>query len=210
MEENENKNEDKKEKKSNVNDWLKKVNIKNLKKDQLLIIFLVGILLIVIAIPTDKPGAEEKPLEEESKILETDSDLNLGTSYEKELETRLEDTLRKVEGVGNVKVMITLKSSEEKIVEKDVPSMREETNEVDGEGGERISTSSSYDEETVYTQQEDGSSSPYVVKEIKPEIEGVLIIAEGGGNSVVVQNISEAVLALFRLEAHKIKVMKMN
>ena len=45
---------------------------------------------------------------------------------------------------------------------------------------------------------------------MKPEIEGVLIIADGGGNSAVVQNISEAVLALFRLEAHKIKVMKMN
>ena len=42
------------------------------------------------------------------------------------------------------------------------------------------------------------------------EVTGVLIAAEGAGNSVVVQNIQQAVMALFQVEAHKIKVMKMK
>lgn len=41
-------------------------------------------------------------------------------------------------------------------------------------------------------------------------VTGVLIAAEGGDNSVVVQNIQQAVMALFQVEAHKIKVMKMK
>lgn len=41
-------------------------------------------------------------------------------------------------------------------------------------------------------------------------VTGVLIAAEGADNSVVSRNIVEAVMALFQVEAHKIKVMKMK
>ncbi len=41
-------------------------------------------------------------------------------------------------------------------------------------------------------------------------VEGVAVIAEGGGNSVVVRNIIEVVQALFPVESHKIKVIKAN
>lgn len=42
------------------------------------------------------------------------------------------------------------------------------------------------------------------------QVTGVLIAAQGGDNMVTVQNIKQAVMALFQLDAHKIKVMKMN
>lgn len=42
------------------------------------------------------------------------------------------------------------------------------------------------------------------------KIQGVLIVAQGGDDPVVVRNIQEAVMALFQVEAHKIKVMKMK
>lgn len=41
------------------------------------------------------------------------------------------------------------------------------------------------------------------------EITGVLIAAQGADNPVTVQNIQQAVMALFQIEAHKIKIMKM-
>jgi len=37
-----------------------------------------------------------------------------------------------------------------------------------------------------------------------------LILAEGGDSTAVKQNISDAVLALFHVDAHKIKVVKMS
>lgn len=42
------------------------------------------------------------------------------------------------------------------------------------------------------------------------KVTGVLISAQGGGNPATVRRISEAVMALFQVDAHKIKVMKMK
>ena len=42
------------------------------------------------------------------------------------------------------------------------------------------------------------------------EVKGVLIAAQGADNSVVSRNIVEAVMALFQIEAHKIKIIKMK
>ena len=39
------------------------------------------------------------------------------------------------------------------------------------------------------------------------EVRGVLIAAEGASDPVVVQKIQQAVLALFQIDAHKIKIM---
>lgn len=41
-------------------------------------------------------------------------------------------------------------------------------------------------------------------------VTGVLISAQGGDDPVVVKNIQEAVMALFQVEAHKIRIMKMK
>ncbi len=42
------------------------------------------------------------------------------------------------------------------------------------------------------------------------EVTGVLISAEGADDPVIVRNIQQAVMALFQIEAHKIKIMKMK
>lgn len=179
-------------------------------KDQLLILLLSGILLVVIAIPTDggkkkaPPDSGGDPAEELKTATGQEPD-----SYEKRQEERLKEALEKVEGVGEVEVMITLKSSWEKIVEKDRPSSSQTVEEADAGGGTRHTQEVSRSETTVY-REESGERTPYVVKELEPEVEGVIVIARGGGNASVKQNILEAVQALFPVEAHKIKIMKME
>lgn len=42
------------------------------------------------------------------------------------------------------------------------------------------------------------------------EVRGVLIAAEGASDPVIEQKIQQAVMALFQIEAHKIKIMKMK
>lgn len=189
-----------------------KINLKNIKKDNLIILFLIGVLLLIIVIPTPAKGVKNKDTSAKTSESVSQSE-NVSTTedaYEKQLEQRLEDVLKEVENVGNVKVMITLKSSEERIVEKDIPTSRSSIVETDSDGGSRATTETSNTEETIYETGENGETTPYVVKEMEPEIEGVLVIASGGDNPVVVQNISDAVQALFPVEAHKIKIMKMN
>ena len=108
------------------------------KKNQWLILLLVGILLVVIAIPT-KSETEEKSVVDSK---------NWSTS---ETEQRLENILSQMQGIGEVHVMITYKQEN--------------------------------------------------------EVEGVVVVAEGGEQGVTVQKITEVVRALFDVDSHKIKVI---
>ena len=173
--------------------------IRKIKKDKWLIILLVGLLLVVIAMPVSDIKSDQTQDEQQVQKAENASE----DTYTDALETRLENALVKVEGVGNVKVMITLASSSEKVVEKD----REMTSEVqEGESGEKNTSSS----ETAVYANGNGEEMPYVKQELSPRIEGVLVIADGGDNAIVIENITEAVQALFGVDTHKIKVMKHN
>ena len=51
---------------------------------------------------------------------------------------------------------------------------------------------------------------PYVICRQMPKIEGVVVVAQGGGNAKTVTEISNAVMSLFPVEAHKVVVVKMS
>ena len=84
-----------------------------------------------------------------------------------------------------------------------------ETAQVRAEMGEKEKIlAETTEEQTVYLEQADGTKTPYVIRETMPEVRGVLVVAQGAGDPQVVSEIKEAVMALFHLDAHKIKVMK--
>ena len=152
---------------------------------------------MVVAIPVKKT--------EEVEMINGDT-LRDSAEYTTYLERRLEEILSMIEGAGEVTCMVTLRSSAEQVVEKDMEVSDDALNEKDSQGGERSTNQSSRSETTVFYDKENGS--PYVSKEISPKVEGVLIIAEGGDNAVVVKNITEGVQALFDIEVHKIRIVK--
>lgn len=127
--------------------------------------------------------------------------------YEKELELRVREILKNVEGVGEVDVMITLKSSKEKVIHIDTEKNRSSTEETDSAGGTRRSMTEEIRESSLLSGAS-GSGEPVIEKELQPEIAGIAISAQGGGSPTVKAEISEAMEALFGLPAHKIKVLK--
>lgn len=199
---------------------------KKLKKENMVVLALLGLLLMVIAIPT----GSNKGQTEESRLYDgTDADTigkeGSGKSgsetgdgatltdeeiYAGNLEARLEELLSSMDGVGKVKVMVTLEASRELVVEKDVPSDMENVTEADSSGGTRESVSSAQQESTVYITDSDGTKMPYVVMTRVPPVEGVTVVAQGGGNGNVQKNITEVIEALFDIDAHKIRVVKMK
>lgn len=125
-------------------------------------------------------------------------------------EQKLKEILSKVAGVGKVEVMITVAESKELVTLKDAPYTHDSVNEDDGEGGSRESITITQEDETVMTTSGSGETAPYIVKEIQPSIEGVLVVVEGGADARIKLDIVEAVEALFDLPTHKIKVMAME
>ena len=186
--------------------------VKNMKKDQLVIILLVGLLFVIIAIPTKE--SDIKDTKKASSLVSSDSDIKSQSTMEDkvelQLEKRLEEILSKVKDVGDVSVMITMKSKGEKIVEKDIPRVEKISEETDSQGGVRSTKETTSSESTIYLENENGQQVPYVIEELEPQIQGVVVTAKGASNPIVVKEISEAIMALFQVDAHKIKVMKME
>ncbi len=110
------------------------------KKNQWVVVLLIGILLLIIAMPTSK---------------NTDTVLGVGPVSAEEgatdLEKRLEQLLGKMQHVGEVHVMITFREDD--------------------------------------------------------DVEGIVVLAEGGGEPVVVREITGVLQALFEVDSHKIKVI---
>ena len=161
-------------------------------KDKILILILAGVLLMVVTLPTGKTSQskESATVSEESDSLSVDM-------YEEYVEKRLEKVLSSVDGVGKVKVMLSVKNSSEKVLAKD-----ETYSDSSSKDTEKISTHIFYDTS-------DGSR-PYVVMENMPVVDGAIIVCEGGDNKELVNDITNAVYGLLNIPVHKIKVMKMS
>ena len=215
-------------------------SIKKLGKEQFIIFVLAGALLLIISFPTDSAqDTELNPESEHNSFFKSvnETGTNLGMvagresdaerqgemnqesleavagseeEYVRNLEHRLKELLGYCNGCGEVEVMITLRSKLEKVVEKDRHIINVQTTEEDGTGGLRKQIESDHSEASIYTGSQSGTQIPLVVEEKLPQIEGVVIIAKGGDDPVVKSNITQAVQALFSIEAHKIKIIKMK
>lgn len=154
-----------------------------------LILILIGALVLIIAIPAGElPGRDtpQKNADEEAAADEQQED------YKEQLEEQLGRLLTRVDGVGECMVMLTMADEGRIYVDKNVRN--------DGD---------SRDEETVVYRKDEGEV-PCVIMERLPKVAGIVVVAEGAGNAKVVKDISDAVMSLFEIEAHKITVVKMS
>ncbi len=188
--------------------------LKKINRNHLILAALAGVLLLVIALPTGNTGKEDgqnRAAEQDiGAAAKAKAAAESNSAYKKNMELQLEKTLGAMEGVGQVEVMLTLQDTGEAVVEKDVTRNEERTAEEDSEGTKRENSVINSQEETIYIQNDGSGGTPFVAKEVNPRVEGVLVVAQGAGSAAVVKNISDAVMALFPVEAHKIKVVKMS
>jgi len=171
-------------------------------KKQKLLFLVMGIAILGIAmtfIPTNKPASESK--KQGTPILKASND---ALSYEEVLEKRLTNILQKMEGVGQVNVMLTTVSNEEKVLAEENTQNYQREQEKDQGGGTRT-TERKDDHNKIILQ---SGNTPFIIKENKPIIKGVLVLAQGADNSQVKSAIIQSVSGLLDVPVHKISVFK--
>ncbi|MFI8706119.1 stage III sporulation protein AG [Bacillus sp. NPDC077411] len=126
--------------------------------------------------------------------------------YEKEYEQQLKEALESVTGVKDVTIEINLDSSEEKILDKNTVKRSQTTDETDKEGGKRKVEDESTDEKTVIVRQGD-KEAPIILRENKPKVRGVLVVAKGVDNLQVKQMVIEAVTRMLEVPSHRVSVL---
>ncbi len=186
---------------------IKETIVETIGIPKFIIICLAGVLLIVLSANDLRPKKNDKEITENtvrSETKYTEEEL-----YVYKLEKQLKDILSEVSGVGRIKVMITLKGSTEKVALTDPTYKKDASNETGNDGSVRNQTSTEDTYETVY-ESEGNNKSPYIIKELEPEVSGVLIVCEGGDNDTLKKEITSAAEVLFSIPSHKIKVMKLE
>lgn len=160
---------------------------------------MVGILLLAAGKSFSSFGgdAPEKSLQEEP------AETTLGSDAE--TERRMAEILSKIEGAGQVDVMLTYRRTEEKTVARD--EVREESY---SEDGGKTSESLRVENTAILMEDRNGNTLPLLLSASSPEVEGVVIVAEGGGDPVVCAALNQAAQALLDVPAHKIAVLKMK
>lgn len=156
----------------------------------MLILGIIGVVLIIISeFVTEKPKSQEKEQVQSSFF-----------DYESDIENRLCDIISQINGAGRVKVMVTLKSGEEK---------KYAYNEMFQAKNDENSSDSKTENEYVVIDGEKGDECVLLKTEF-PEIQGVIVVCDGGDNSVIKNEITNAVSALLNISTNNISVIKMK
>lgn len=180
-----------------------KKNIQNL-----IIIFIIGLIIILAAnffMSSGTPPGGYVEINTNSDELKNISPVG----YEEKLKQELIDVLSEIEGVGSVKVMIYFDSSSETIPAYNQNDSIKVTEENDGNGGKRV-TNENNNNTSVVTTSEGGGNKPFVIKEIKPKIAGVIVISEGANNPEVKYKLFQAVKTVFNIEQYKVNIYPMK
>ena len=192
--------------KVNWKEWVEKG--KKIGVIRLGLLIVAGLVLLIASFDGKEEHKTQTQINTQNE--EKQSEEQQLNTYIENMETRLTNVLSQVDGIGKVQVMITAKATQEKVVLKDAPYKKTTVKEEDSTGATRESKETTSEEGTILEKQQDGSESPYITKELQPEIEGVVVIAEGAAQKQIEAEINDAVVALFSVPSHKIKVMKMK
>lgn len=145
-----------------------------------LLVLLAGILLMLL------PGKKTEKTVSKSETLS----FSLADT-----EQRMADVLRQIEGVGRVKVMLTLKSGSTLQLAEDNSSTQRDAE-------------LRRDSEVVTLNRGSGQQEVVVTQETYPVYQGAVIVCDGAASSTVRLAVTEAVAVLTGLPSDKISVVK--
>lgn len=170
-------------------------------------IIIFGIILLIAASSLfsgkgqDKEGDSTNGTQEVAAASRT-SEIQAEGTDEKEMET----ILSQIEGAGKVTVMITYSSGKEVVPAYDSKSTENSTDEKDSGGGTRSIQQSDQENSVVFQDEQGGTKKPVLLKEKMPEVKGVVVVADGGGNPQVCEKLTKAVQVLVDVPIHRIQV----
>lgn len=179
---------------------LKRITDRFIKKTGLsgkvLIIVIIGILgLLMIVLSEFIPNGKTKKVNEVPNSID---DASYSESFKQRTENELKEIISKIDGVGEVSLMLTLDGTTEYVYAEDVDTETDEDND---------SKSNKYKNEVIIVDS-DGEEKALVKKIVEPKVKGVVIVCTGGGNSGIKERVTKAVSSALNISTNNICVEK--
>ncbi|MBE6182970.1 stage III sporulation protein AG [Bacillus ginsengihumi] len=193
-------------------------NKKNKKYPIILLLFICGISVMVLnnlfSHHQSKNNLTAAAMSDQSSKSQETISLNKNSSskkksinsYQEQYQEELKQILEQMSGVGSVKVLVNVASTESKVYEKNSTVQNQITTETDKNGGERKIDNISKDDKVV-TVQDGEKQVPLVTETKKPKITGVLVVCQGGNDIAIQRAVKEAVSNALDVPSYRVSVM---
>lgn len=151
----------------------------------------LGMLLILLSevLPEKK---KESP-KEEIKQTADEEDTEL---FRRQVEKQLKEMLEQIEGVGSCEVMVTVEGTTEYVYAENISRSTDENAD---RKSDRL-------DENVVIIEANGDKQALVKRVIKPQIVGVMIVCEGGGNTRVNERVLKAASTTLNISSSRVCV----
>ncbi|GAJ98625.1 LOW QUALITY PROTEIN: stage III sporulation protein AG [Geomicrobium sp. JCM 19055] len=177
-------------------------------------LIVLGLLLMMIGTSGDEEDdgmmqSDEVQNEPVAKKYTIQTSANAATEFqliEQAYGEQLQQALETIDGISNVDVVVNVKETESKVYEKDRSIRQQTTDEADTEGGNRTLDEGT-EEETLVLVQQGGSEEPLLIRVDKPDVTGVLVVANGVESMQRKEWVIEAVTRTLDVPAHRVSVM---
>ncbi len=170
----------------------------------------LGIALLVISGPGGGKPATVQPEQVLPGSAAGDRPENSMAFEEEQIGGKLREMLRQVDGAGRVEVSVRLSGSTREEYAVNTTTGKKTTQERDQSGGTRLTTEDSGSGQLVLNRSGSGEETPVVEREVAPQVAGVLIVAEGAGDSRIKARLFEATQVALGIDPQRILVLKME
>lgn len=165
---------------------------------------MMGICLIWLG---NGSGHEQEIMPKEQETAEVLAQPKKELSAQEELEEQLAAILSRIDGAGKVQVKITVDGDGTREYAYDEQQTERETWQEGEQQITPLTKETQLNKTMVMASQGQGLTEPVTIKTIYPEVVGVLVVAQGAGDQVIQENLTQAVETVLGLPAHKVIVM---
>ena len=144
------------------------------------------------------------PVTKMDQSTETLSAQNAGSSTgskQAAVEKELEAILSGVEGAGSVQVKVTLQSDGEKTYARNTKEEKRSTRETEKGSQKQMEEDSQSSDIAVL------GGNALIIEESAPQILGVLVVAEGAGDTRIQERLTDITSALLNISPHHVRVV---
>lgn len=173
--------------------------------ENLIIIVILGVIIILAGSYLANSNDTEDTMNEASSVSSPDKrTTQSGYSIEgqdvvADIERRLSELLSKVEGAGQVSVMVYADTGSEQ-----VPAYNDVQDTRNDERADGKSLEISETRQLALA----GTDEPVILKVIIPQIKGVVVVAEGADDILIKAQLNNAVCTLLGIPEHRVQILK--
>lgn len=187
-----------------TNEWRTKLAklAANKRARTILIVVGLGLMVILFLSGLQDKTSKSKPQQERATVQEVTV-----ADYAAQLEDNLEEMLRQIKSVGEVKVLVTIEKGVENVYATEEKTSKQVTNDrnsdVNTKNQEHDNTETTY----ILVKDSDGSQRAVPVTQLQPVVKGVVVVCEGGGIPAVEQQVTNAVATALNLSTARVCVV---